>query len=874
MEQENVQLKKKVFASPFWLIWLLVLPQSILYFINFRIFILIKSYLEPKDMTAWVIAAIVFLLFIIGFTIYAVIRIIQKKESHFIIVPLILILYITFYYVYFYNYQLFFPFRIPAWLLPSSDVFIYNAIFALPILGYSILFAVEHFTDIERCKIWPNILISVLIPALWYLIVVVLERFLFHLKGEIFTHLGVSFFIISIISFFFFLVRFFYILVAKKNEFLMKYSFIWKIIFALVFPVAGLILNSGIAGNHIFKQYDAVNFFGNFENISFLIIALANGILLSLPEFKNKILKLFLFYLKCLTYSFTLYFFIIFIPFYPFSIFAIFALGLGFLLISPLLLMLVHTFDLKNNFIILKNEFGKKKVIPAFVLCLVFPLLILINFNIEKLNFDMALKYTFQSSPSETKVNFSLSMLKNSIENIKNEKNISRFSITNGTPLITPLYKQIVFENLTLSTEKIRNLEIMYFGSSEYNLSKESNLPGSKNVVIKDIKVNSTYNEKEKLYHSTVDLELQNGNINNQEYLTYFNLPDGAFITDYYLYAGDVKKKGLLAEKKSVLWIYNEIKNERRDPGILYYTGRNTLSLKVYPFFAYEKRLSGFEITHLAPFSFKIDGRQVFLGDKKVINEPIFSSDKKTVYIPENVKEKLQVVERKKFYYFIVDCSLAAGKSLQNNVNKIEQFITLNPEAVSNSIVYAVNFEIKEIPLIGNWKNELGKIKYQGGFALDRAVKNILFKEFKNQTEKHPVIITVGDKMSAAIYNNDFKFYSFMIPENKNYFELLPDGNLRTHFMEKKPVFDNSGDIIKKIPQVKVKTWISDSGKIFYLKNDNESQIIKQNLDFNKNTSGNKFDTFLNISKLYDKYLFEPENTESIFKKLFIESLK
>ncbi len=93
----------------------------------------------------------------------------------------------------------------------------------------------------------------------------------------------------------------------------------------------------------------------------------------------------------------------------------------------------------------------------------------------------------------------------------------------------------------------------------------------------------STYHAEEDYWTSWVHFDIHNGTHRQDEFRMTFELPTGTWMSDYYLVVEDEKKYGVLAEKKAAMWIYQQIVNTRRDPGILYYLKGNELAFRVFP---------------------------------------------------------------------------------------------------------------------------------------------------------------------------------------------------------------------------------------------------------------------------------------------------
>ena len=109
----------------------------------------------------------------------------------------------------------------------------------------------------------------------------------------------------------------------------------------LVFPVVGLLVNKrlfldGLGGgtkNGISGDFSSPWFFG---------LAVLNGVLLCCPAPARPGWYLALLAGRSVPLGYTAYFILVFLPFLPLSVLAVVAIGTGFLILTPLVLLLVH----------------------------------------------------------------------------------------------------------------------------------------------------------------------------------------------------------------------------------------------------------------------------------------------------------------------------------------------------------------------------------------------------------------------------------------------------------------------------------------------------------------------------------------------------
>jgi hypothetical protein len=147
-------------------------------------------------------------------------------------------------------------------------------------------------------------------------------------------------------------------------------------------------------------------------------------------------------------------------------------------------------------------------------------------------------------------------------------------------------------DNMTLSDAKIEALERIFIGKTSNddhtkqtpldNISWGSVRVANRNIRTDDqgnalinmdkIDVATQFDSTQNVYKTWINLDLQNtSEVNNAEFAAVFDLPQGCFISDYYLYVGDKKEMGLLVERKAAMWVYQQVVSALipKDPGLL-----------------------------------------------------------------------------------------------------------------------------------------------------------------------------------------------------------------------------------------------------------------------------------------------------------------
>ena len=809
--------------NPKWLFIINTLPLVLLYFLFFGQFNIIKTLLDDNSIQLW--KSFGFSLGIIGLLnfAYTVYLTLKQKDVSVWFGLLALLCYIPFIYLYGYHLDKIIPFSVPQWMV-SGNIFLYVGTFLMPTLAYSLFILVSHFTpEKKEHKAWSNFLIAIGIPIAGYLFSQIILPLWQHVQGEFHTHTLVVLVIAVTLVFLFFLIRGVFVLATKKAEAWQKYQLAWKIPIAIALPLIGLSVNNG----HLFNNFgpSETGIFGDFNDVWFYILAFLNGILICLPNLENKIYRLLLFIGRSVTFAYTFYFFLVFLPFLPLSVIAIIAIGTGFLMLAPLLLFVIHINELSKDFTFLKTLFPKKLIIGISLIgFLVIPAFITVTYQKDKSVLNETLTYLYSPDYS-TQYEIDKSSLQKTLNVIKSHKENRGGIFGNGIPYLSSYFNWLVMDNLTLSDTKINTIEKIYFGETSFELRSE-NIQND-NVQISNITTTSTYDKTQNAWKSWVDLEITNKSGNNwfSEYATTINLPEGCWISDYYLYVGDIKESGILAEKKSAMWIFSQIRNENRDPGILYYLTGNKVAFRVFPFAKDEVRKTGIEFLHKEPIKLNIDNNIVELGNKEeTINENIETEN--IAYVSAQQKQKLNSVKRKPYFHFLVDASKDQNSNSTDYIKRIEQIIEANQLLSENAKISFVNSYVNTATLDNGWKEKYKNQSFEGGFYLDRAIRTTLFSAYQDKSKTYPVIIVVTDSIQNAVLDKDFADLKFTFPENNLFFNLEKNGNLREHSLMENPMKELS-EILRECMfcETVLEYKLSDNS-VAYLPNNNEPSII------------------------------------------------
>lgn len=821
----------KNILNPKWILLINTIPLLVLAFLFYGQFQIIGSLLKPEELDTWTRMSI--LLGALGVTtgISAFYDHIQNKELSIPFAVINLLLYIVFLYHYTTNVHDLIPGRIPEWML-MDNVILYLGAFLMPTLALALYVLVIKMTPkSKKHSGWPSFLYTIAVPFSWYLFGSLVLPYWRHLPGgrQFKDHCMTVLIVATTVLFLFFLLRWIYIISIKRSAFWKENQLLYKIPICIIMPLLGLALNNG----HLSKQSYTMpqNVFGDFSDKWFYIIAGINGLVLCVPDLKNKVYRILLFFAKCALLPYTFYFLLVLLPFMPVSVVAIFAMGLGFLMLTPILLFPIHISEISEDFKYLKNLFPKGRLkslaVAAF---LVLPAIIFTNYHTQRTALHQALEYVY--SPSyETKSDISevnRKQLKKTLTAIQMHKDDPRFFIEiEKQPYLSTFYNWYVLDNLTLSNTKIAKLENIFFGVP---IPETTTRPVRiDNIKITRLNSSTEYLPEQNAYRSWADLELSNDSGRSfAEYATTITLPEGAWICDYYLYVEDRKEYGILSEKKAAMWIYNSIRNQNRDPGLLYYLSGNKVAFKVFPFKRSEVRKTGIELIHREPFTFSIDDQSVTLGEQS--NESLLTSfeNSDVKYISASEKEKLESVERTPYLHFIIDASSAEAQKIHSE--KLSHLISDTDLNLENAKVSLVDMGMNTYNYRDDWNNSYSKKELNSGFFIDRAIKTLLKESFESHQATYPSFVILSDSIGLTQIGKDYGDWEFTAPEGLDYYTLTSDFILNKHSLTSgtKEESINHSALSQTLPVLR---YTSDEGTNYFIPDDQQASIIIKSND-------------------------------------------
>jgi hypothetical protein len=820
----------RTLVNPRWLFAINTFPVALLLFLFWRQYQVVHSLLSKEALLLWQLFGST--LGVLGLLVLtcALVLIRKGKILNAWYGVTALISFAAYLYIYFEYASFILPWSLPRWMI-SNSIELYAGTFLMPTLVHALIVLIINWTPPgKKHKAGINFLLALAVPVVGYLFTqLILPLWRDQTYNRYTTHAGIILTITATVVFLFFLVRAVYIISINKASLYTKYQLAWKIPIAIVLPLFGLAVSNG----HLFDLTRGLSgdngVFGNFQSPWFYILAFINGIFLCLPDKQNKVYRMALLIGRSAGFAYTFYFFLVFLPYLPLAVVAILAIGLGFLMLVPLLLFIIHANAMYNDIAFLRAQVSKRSLTALAVLSfLLLPIAVTLSYLYDKKVLNNVLAYVYTpGAVADPNINYS--SLQFTLATIKQHKKDNRAAFLNGnTPYLSAYFNWLVLDNLTLSDEKVNYIEQIFFGpeNSGIQLIKQFRpaTDNSKDVHITGHKVSAVYDTTQQAWQSILELELTNDNTDgwNEEYLTQFELPTGCWINDYYLWIGNRKERGILAEKKAAMWVYDQITSTNRDPGILFYQTGNTIDFRVFPFTQKEKRRTAIHFTHKEPVTLTIDSIAIRLGKDSLpaLQTEVTSADGKVVYIPAAVKRELPRVKRVPYYHFLIDGSKQKKNPADEYRKRINDFLqndTLNTAAPQFTFV---NSFIK--PLNANWQEQLKTADYKGGFFLERAIQQVLQESYKNPVNTYPIIVAVTNNWGGAVLNKNFADYQGAFPEAP-YFHVLNNSITSRH-----PLLQDTGGLITDsiIPALTVLAYPSSEKPLAFLPDNGQPDIV------------------------------------------------
>lgn len=674
-----------------------------------------------------------------------------------------------------------FPWDIPRWMIPSDAELYPFRFLAMPLAYALFVLVLRSLPEGRQGRPARDLLIAVGIPLGVYLFVQVIEPWRLGVDFE--RHVWVVLFIALVTAFLFFLFRGALAIVQRREGKAGVWRVVFRVLVALVFPVLGLLTHEGHIG-----PFGGNGPFGDLGDPGFYWTAVLNALVVLWPSSTDHRVRLLQFILRSIGFSYVLYFFLLFLPFLPLSIVAIIAFGLGFLMLTPVLLFLVQGAQLLEDLRFLAAQRSRLLLIGLFLLGLaVLPAAITAHYASHRGSLHQALAYVYQPDLAQAAPSgIDRDKLAVVLDRIDAQQRGFRGIGGEHTPFLSAWYDRIVLDNLTLGRTKSKTLRAVFLGDAFVTHGEERRWRGpDNNVCLTGSRVESRYDAEAEAWRSWVHLDMHFTGQWQGEYVTEFRLPAGAYISDQYLMIEGRREPGILAERKAATWVYQQIVRERQDPSLMRYVAPEQVELRVFPFAPDEARQAGFEVLHREPLLLVVDGNSLHLGDAgtEAMNATLTTADG-TTYVPAAITAQLPRVRRSPHVHFVADGGLSNEAERKRMLQHMDALLAREGIDAADATLHITNAGVLSVPYTEGRTSYPGHYGL-GGFFSDRAVRRILRDACLRPNAQRPIIVIAamgseGVVPYAGILLDDLGELGFCLPEGPLFHVLDAEGVLHT----------------------------------------------------------------------------------------------
>ncbi|RTQ45383.1 MSEP-CTERM sorting domain-containing protein [Hymenobacter gummosus] len=782
--------------NPKWLFLLNSLPLAVLLLLLGGEFSVIQSLLpaESRLMWRWLTGALLTLAALpAGYAAWCLWR---RQPLHRLYGLLMLLLSVGFMFVYFSSMVgKLFPPAVPRWMV-GSETSLYAFTFLMPTAVHALLVLVVYSVPPDRpARALPSFGLALAVPLVFFLggqLLSLLPGGFWDLLESALPNryhnwvaaaMAALAMVAGPLTFLFFLARGLFIVVSQRAGGWQQHELIWKILIAGVLPLLGLAVNSGL----LFGKYssDGQGIFGDFSSPWFYGLAALNCLLLCLPTPAGRWPRLGLLAARSALLAYTLYFFVVFLPWLPLSVLAIILIGTGFLMLAPTLLFVVHLHQLSEDLAGLRGLFARPVLTAAVVGgLLVLPLGLTATYLHYRGTLHEALAYVYAPDYAR-RYQLDAAALGSTLQMVQYHKTRNRDLLGSGQPYLSRYFTWLVLDNLTLAEDKLSRLQQIFADApppADYDRPASTDglaaVMGARPLHPRLTRLDhrSRYDARQAAWVSWVDLEVMGTNGASQEYATEFSLPPGCWVQDYYLDIEGRREHGILAEKKAAAWVFAQIQNENRDPGILHYLAGRRLGLRVFPVAPGQVRRTGIRFVHQEPVQLSFDGRPVRLGDSLQHPAPAETAtpNREVVYLSRAAKQALPRLQRRPYYHFLLDAS-AGQQTHRADMIRAVQTQLQQPLAAPPRFTL-VNAYARTLPAGADWQQALRAAPAEGGCYAAGAIRQLLTQQQLRPADTYPVLVLVSTATGRPVLDTDFADLAAAYPESPAYYVLTPAG--------------------------------------------------------------------------------------------------
>ena len=661
------------------------------------------------------------------------------------------------------------PDSIQPWILEAGSVGRWNITLFMPGAFLS-LYALTRigFNSINQIWATPLAIAGILgMPLVWYLSAALLQPAWFgqiHVVVSILVAtLGVLIFLASVVQLF---DKVLHIPFSGKPA---EQHYWIAAILGLAAPLGGLWLN----------QY--ISFPTDLQSTSIYLFTVINGLILMLKTDSARHSSM-RFFLRCLTFPFIAYFFLVFLPFLPLSIFAILAVGAGFLMLTPLALGLFQARVTLDEYRLSTSQVGRTKATSIGIIGLsILPSYFVLDAALDKRALDTSLDYFYSHDISGEPLSKSdIRRSSQALIQLRDRK------LGVQLPYIAGFYNRVVFGDMVLSDTKVARIHKLLTGteipkprasllgigeSGRGNFRAGRVLAPQQDVRISNAEVFANGEHK-----TTVRLTMENLSQNTHSlFVEKLDIPEGVFISGLRLKIDGKWESGKIFDRKTALWVFQKITEVRRDPALLFYNSLKQAELRVYPFPKKGTR----EVEIDFQFHPSIDAK-VSIGQNVVDLNPGFNSASITLIdgstlIAEDISS--MAFHRAPYVHFILDRSNLSRSAVEDEakaITKILAELDIDEYRITAANINSSDIDSKELldstdsKTIIEYIDQI-KLEKMGGLWVQQAIAREILRinedEHRPMFNRVPVFVVISDQEKTLEENFSLDAWSWLAPD-------------------------------------------------------------------------------------------------------------
>lgn len=495
-----------------------------------------------------------------------------------------------------------------------------------------------------------------------------------------------------------------------------------KAMSTLALPLGGMMLNNGM------------EFPVDLQSPWMYGLIIFTGAILVSPTPERKAARSILFALRCLAFPFSLYFFLVFLPVLPLAPFLIAAFGTGFLVLSPLAMFCIHLHLLREGTKQWDSQGGWRKV-GLMAACVTFLPGVLVAKSLVESHYFLRAMNHVHVPDLERKQGVYISNLPLTQHAVRKYSDDSFADL----PYLDSFEWWKNVHRHRLRDQKVNDALHAFTGRAKpfrdwHNRS--SSLDRRVGMKVAGIEQYSDGKDP-KVLRSRVALELTNISHERNEYVAWLDLPEGVFVTGYWLDVLGTEVAGRIFEAKVAQSEYQGINPYCGDPGFLSYVSPTRLALRVSPFLKEETRKTWIEFLHPAGSQpvIQIGKERIGLIGKGVgegihVTQTDFGT---WVYLAGPRIKSLPKVTREPYLHIDIDSSKDSEDTYLTLGRKLVRMVGDDPKASTFALSFS-NFQTLQVPGLRPIQEleEAGEleanVKKNGGYLLNHAKAHALYR--------------------------------------------------------------------------------------------------------------------------------------------------